>query len=44
MKVKVKRWDTEIIDLIMAFVKDIKDFVDIKLYLYTMKEISDYNL
>jgi hypothetical protein len=44
MKAKVKRWDTKIIDLIITFVKDIKDFVNIKLYLYIIKEMSDYNL
>jgi hypothetical protein len=44
MKAKVKRWDIEIIDLIMASMEDVKDFVNTKLYLYTMEEMSDYNL
>ena len=44
MKAKVKRWDTRIIDLITAFIDNIKDFMDAKLYLYIMEGISDYNL
>jgi hypothetical protein len=44
MKAKVERWDTKIINLIIAFVEDVKDFVNTKLYLYTTEEISDYNL
>jgi hypothetical protein len=44
IKAKVERWDTEIIDLITAFIDDIKDFMDVKLYLYTTEGISDYNL
>jgi hypothetical protein len=44
MKAKVKRWDNEIIDLMMAFVEDIKDFLDTKFYLYSTERISDYNL
>ena len=44
IKAKVERWDTRIIDPITASVDDIKDFIDVKLYLYTTEEISDYNL
>jgi hypothetical protein len=44
MRTKVKRWDIGIIDLIIASIDDIKDFMDTKLYLYTIEGISDYNL
>jgi hypothetical protein len=44
IKAKVERWDIEIIDLIIASIEDVKDFVNIKLYLYTIEEMSDYNL
>ncbi len=43
IKAKVERWDNEIIDLIMAFIEDIKDFLDTKFYLYSTEWISDYN-
>ncbi len=44
IKVKVERWDNEIIDLITASTEDIKDFLDTKFYLYSTERISDYNL
>jgi hypothetical protein len=44
IRTKVERWDTRIINPITASINDIKDFIDIKLYLYTIEEISDYNL
>jgi hypothetical protein len=44
MRTKVERWDTRIIDPMTASVDNIKDFMDTKLYLYTMEGISDYNL
>jgi hypothetical protein len=44
IRIKVERWDTRIIDPITASINDIKDFIDIKLYLYIIEGISDYNL
>ncbi len=44
IKAKVERWDNKIIDLIIAFIEDIKDFLDTKFYLYSIERISDYNL